>query len=189
MTDSRFESCILLIRQGDKSGLKEIYTEYCKVIYSVMLSVVKNQSDAEDLTSDFFLKLWEKFSDTYKEGNGHKRWLSVMARNMAIDFLRKQSRIELTIDNTKDSDEDNSPHTEPVSTDNTEETVLGNLTIREALKKLKDDEREIVNFKVFVGLTFKQIAKTLNMPLGTVTWKYRSAINKLSNYVKEVSEI
>lgn len=188
MTDSRFESCILLIRQGDKGGLKEIYTEYCRVIYSVMLSVVKNQSDAEDLTSDFFLRLWEKLSDTYKSGGGHKRWLTVCARNMAADFLRKQGRTELTIDKPQDED-DNLPHTEPVSADNTEETVLGNLTIREALEKLRDDEREIVNLKIYVGLTFKEIAKVIKMPLGTVTWKYRSAINKLSNYVREVSEI
>lgn len=188
MTDSRFESCILLIRQGDKGGLKEIYTEYCKIIYSVMLSVVHNQADAEDLTSDFFLKLWHRLSDTYKAGKGHKRWLTVAARNMAVDFLRKQSHTELTIDNPQE-DEDNSPHTEPVSDDNTEETVLGNLSVLEALGKLRDDEREIINFKIFVGFTFKEIAKTLDMPLGTVTWKYRSAINKLSNYVKEVSEI
>ena len=187
MTDRRFDNCILLIQQGDKSGLKEIYTEYGRVIYSVMLAVVKNNADAEDLTSDFFLRLWDKLSNTYKAGSGHKRWLAVAARNMAVDFLRKQSRIQLTIDNPQE-DEENSPHTEPVSTDNTEETVLGNLTIREALEKLKEDEREILNFKVFAGFTFKEIARTLDMPLGTVTWKYRSAINKLSNYVKEVSE-
>ncbi len=182
MTDSRFESCILLIRQGDKSGLKEIYDGYAKIIYSVMLSAVKNPSDAEDLTSDFFLKLWEKLADTYKQGSGHKRWLTILARNMAVDFLRKNNRLELTID----TDEEESPHTEPVSSDNCEETVIGNLTVREALEKLSPTEREIVNLKLFAGFTFKEIAKILPAPLGTVTWKYRRAIDKLSKYVKEV---
>jgi len=182
MTDSRFESCILLIRQGDKSGLKEIYDGYAKTIYSVMLSAVKNTSDAEDLTSDFFLKLWEKLADTYKQGSGHKRWLATLARNMAVDFLRKNNRVELTID----TDWEESPHTEPVSSENCEETVIGNLSIREALEKLSYSEREIVNLKLFSGFTFEEVASILSMPLGTVTWKYRRAIDKLSKYVKEV---
>lgn len=182
MTDSRFESCILLIQQGDKIGLKEIYDGYAKIIYSVMLSAVKNPSDAEDLTSDFFLKLWEKLAATYKQGSGHKRWLATLAHNMAIDFLRKNNRIELTID----TDEDENSHTEPVSSDNCEETVIGNLSVREALEKLSESEREVVNLKLFSGFTFEETAKILSMPLGTVTWKYRRAIDKLSKYVKEV---
>ena len=182
MTDSRFESCILLIQQGDKIGLKEIYDGYAKIIYSVMLSAVKNPSDAEDLTSDFFLKLWEKLAATYKQGSGHKRWLATLAHNLAIDFLRKNNRVELTID----TDEDENSHTEPVSSDNCEETVIGNLSVREALEKLSESEREIVNLKLFAGFTFEETAKILSMPLGTVTWKYRRAIDKLSKYVKEV---
>ena len=182
MTDSRFESCILLIQQGDKIGLKEIYDGYAKIIYSVMLSAVKNPSDAEDLTSDFFLKLWEKLAATYKQGSGHKRWLATLAHNMAIDFLRKNNRVELTID----TDEDENSHTEPVSSDNCEETVIGNLSVREALEKLSESEREVVNLKLFAGFTFEETAKILSMPLGTVTWKYRRAIDKLSKYVKEV---
>ena len=182
MTDSRFESCILLIQQGDKGGLKEIYDGYAKTIYSVMLSAVKNHADAEDLTSDFFLKLWEKLADTYKQGNGHKRWLATLAHNMAIDFLRRNNRVELTID----TDEDENPRTEPVSSDNCEETVIGNLSVKEALEKLTEIEREIINLKLFAGFTFEDVAKILSMPLGTVTWKYRRAIEKLSKYVKEV---
>ena len=182
MTDSRFDSCILLIRQGDKSGLKEIYDGYARIIYSVMLSAVKNPSDAEDLTSDFFLKLWEKLSYTYEAGSGHKRWLATAAHNMAIDFLRKNNRMELIID----TDEEDAPHTEPVGSDNCEETVIGNLTVKEALEKLSPSERQIVNLKLFADFTFKEIAQILPAPIGTVTWKYRRAIEKLSKYVKEV---
>lgn len=183
MNDSRFENCILLIRQGDKAGLREIYDEYFKSIYSVMLSVVKNHADAEDLTADFFLKLWERLADTYTTGNGHKRWLVTAAKNMAVDFIRKNSRIQLTIDNSPDKED--YPHTEPVS-EGFENTLIGNMTVRDALSKLNDSEREIINLKLFADLTFKEIARALSKPLGTVTWKYRSAIKKLSNYVKEV---
>lgn len=185
MTDSRFESCILLIRQGSSEGLREIYEGYFKTIYSVMLSVVNNRANAEDLTSDFFLKLWERLADTYRAGNGHKTWLVTIARNMAADFLRRSSRVELTIDAPAD---ESASRSEPVSGENLEAAVIGNLTVSEALKTLEEGEREIVNLRLFADFTFKEIARALSMPLGTVTWKYRGAIKKLSNYVKEVQK-
>lgn len=185
MTENRFEACILMIIRGDRGGLREIYNEYCKIIYSVMLSVVRNNADAEDLTSDFFIKLWEKLSHTYKGGNGHKRWLVTAARNMAIDFLRKNNRMELIIDNTED-DEENSPHIEPHSDENTELSAIGNLTVKEALGRLTAAEREVINLKLFAGFTFNEIASALGMPLGTVSWRYNRALKKLTVYLREV---
>ncbi len=186
MTDSHFESCIALIRQGSAEGLKEIYECYYKLIYSIMLSVVKNREDAEDLTADLFLKLWDKLADSYRSGGGHKAWLGAVARNMATDHIRRKVRIqEVPIDRPSDED---SPYIEPVSSENIEDTVIGDMTVSEALKALDDTEREIVNFKLFADFTFQQISDTLSIPLGTVTWKYRNAINKLSNYIKEVQK-
>lgn len=183
MTDSLFESCIGQIRCGDKTGLRKIYDEYGKIIYSVMLTAVKNSHDAEDLTSDFFLKLWEKLADTYKSGGGHKRWLTVTAHNMAVDFLRRKNRVQLV------SDDEEQDFPEPVSDENTEEAVIGSMSVKEALECLKDDEREIVNLKLYADLTFKDIAFTLNKPIGTVAWKYRTALSKLGKYIKEVQKL
>lgn len=183
MTDSLFESCIQQIRCGDKTGLRKIYDEYGKIIYSVMLTAVKNSHDAEDLTSDFFLKLWDKLADAYKSGGGHKRWLTVTAHNMAVDFLRRKNRVQLV------SDENEEGLPEPVSNDDTESTVIGSMSVKEALEKLSDDEREIVNLKLFADLTFKDIAYTLDKPIGTVAWKYRSAVSKLRKYIKEVQTL
>ncbi len=185
MTDSRFESCISLIRQGNSEGLREIYENYFKLIFSVMLSVVKNRADAEDLTSDFFVKLWDKLADCYKSGSGHKSWLVTSARNLALDWLRKHKRVELTLDD----DTDDSPHNEPQSGENPEEDVLGTLSMNDALQSLETKEREILNLKLFAEMTFKEIAKALEMPMGTVTWKYRRAILKLKKYYEEVQGI
>ncbi len=180
MTDSRFESCILLIRQGGRNGLKEIYDEYGKFIYSVMVTAVRNPHDAEDLTSDFFLKLWDRLAGTYEGGRGHKRWLAAAARNLAVDFLRKNGREQLILD---EEYEDGSPYDLP-SPDNAENTVIGGMTVKDALERLNGTEREIVNLKLFADMTFREIALTLNKPIGTVAWKYRAALAKLSDYVK-----
>ena len=186
MTDSRFESCIALIRQGSAEGLKEIYEAYYKLIYSVMYSTVGNKMTAEDLTADLFVKLWEKLADSYRSGSGHKAWLAACARNMATDHLRRSSREMLTIDAPA---EENNACSEPVGESDFTDTVIGDITVREALTRLNDSERTIIDLKLFADFTFKEIAKALAMPLGTVTWKYRRAIEKLSNYVKEVQDI
>ncbi len=185
MTDSRFESCIALIRQGSTEGLREIYEAYYKLIYSVMYSVVGNRMSAEDLTADFFVKLWERLAEAYRAGGGHKAWLAGCARNMAIDHQRRSRREQLTIDAPI---EEGTAHTEPQSEDFTE-AVIGDITVREALGRLSDSERTIITLKLFSDFTFKDISKSLSVPLGTVTWKYRRAISKLKSYIEGGADI
>ncbi len=184
MTDRQFERRILLIQQGDKQGLKEIYDEYGKTIYQSVYLILHNQQDAEDITSEFFLKLW-KIADTYCLGGKHKRWLVTIARNMALDLLKKQKREQLTLDD----DSENAGAIEPADTTSTEDTVTEKLAVAEALEYLDESEREIVNMKILADMTFKDIAAVLGKPLGTVTWKYRNAISKLKKYVGEVQSV
>lgn len=184
MTDRQFERRILLIQQGDKQGLKGIYDEYGKTIYQSVYLILHNQQDAEDITSEFFLKLW-KIADTYCFGGKHKRWLVTIARNMALDLLKKQKREQLTLD----EDNENAGANEPADAVSTEDTVTGKLAVAEALEYLDESEREIVNMKILADMTFKDIAAVLGKPLGTVTWKYRNAISKLRKYVGEVQSV
>lgn len=89
LTDTEFDFRVELILKNDKNGLREIYQCYGKVIYNIMLDIVKSPQDAEDLTSDFFLKLWDT-AGQYRKGTGHKRYLTVMAKNLALDFIKKR---------------------------------------------------------------------------------------------------
>lgn len=180
MTDRQFERRIMLIQNGDKQGLKEIYDEYGKMIYQCVFQVLRSPHDAEDVTSDFFLKLW-KIADTYCFGGKHKRWLVTIARNMALDLLKKQSHEQLTL-----NEDTERTASEPADSVSTEETVTGNMAVAEALEKLDESEREIINMKIFADMTFKDIAAVLEKPIGTVTWKYRNAISKLREFIGEV---
>ena len=57
--------------------------------------------------------------------------------------------------------------------------MLGNMTVSQALDTLKPAERQIVSLKVLGEMTFKEIARSMQIPMGTVTWKYQNAIKKL----------
>ena len=181
MTDSHFDECIMRIRQKDKAALKEIYEEYVSFIYHAVLDIVKRREDAEDITSEFFIKLWEK-ADAYKPGGAHKGYLATIARNMAIDHVRKHGREELA---SGVSDEDGPPDDIAVTPDPSptpEEQTVSDMTAGEALNKLKPVYRQIVIMKVLSDMTFKEIASVLEMPMGTVTWNYREAIKQLRRF-------
>ena len=175
MTEEQFSLSMERIRQKDKSALKEIYEEYIGFVYHVVLDIVKSREAAEDITSEFFIKLWEK-ADQYRNGNGHKGYLATIARNMAIDYIRKNKHEELTIDR----EDENIISTEVSSMEKTpEDEVVGEISVEQALNKLKPVYRQIVTMKVLGDMTFKEIATSLNIPIGTVTWNYQDAIKQL----------
>lgn len=180
MEEKQFHACMKNIKAGDKSALRVIYEEYMGYIYSVVFHVVMNREDAEDVTSEFFIKLW-KLAGNYRSGNGHKAWLATIARNMAIDLLRKNRREVLTED-FADSFSENA------SSDDVEGDAVSDMSLKAALDTLKPGEREIVNMKIMGELTFQEIASILKQPMGTVTWRYQNAIRKLKRYDFESSD-
>ena len=181
MTDRQFDDCLARIRGKDKSALKEIYEEYVAFIYHVVLDIVKNKESAEDITSEFFIKLWEK-SDGYKPGRGHKGYMATIARNMAIDHIRKYKHEELTPGVSDEEGEKDAIESAADQSGTPEDEVVGQLSIEQALDKLKPIYRQIITMKVLSDMTFKEIASVLKMPMGTVTWNYREAINQLRRF-------
>jgi len=165
--EKQFSACMERMRSGDRSALHEVYESYIGYIYTIVLQTVSNREDAEDVTSEFFMKLW-RLADTYREGNGHRAWMAAIARNMAVDLLRKTKREVLTEVVTEDA-----------SDVSVEKEVIADMSLRQALDSLKPGEREVVHLKIMGEMTFQEIADILKIPLGTVTWRYQNAIRKL----------
>lgn len=98
--------------------------------------------------------------------------MAAIARNMAVDLIRKTKREILTEDFADTM-------TETASDTCVETEVLSDMSLRQALDTLKPNEQEVVNLKIMGELTFQEIADILKIPLGTVTWRYQNAIKKL----------
>ncbi|MCR4673360.1 MAG: sigma-70 family RNA polymerase sigma factor [Lachnospiraceae bacterium] len=176
MTRDSFDSCIKMINKGDEEGLRLIYEEYSTYIHAVMRSIAKNEENAADLTSDFFIKLWES-SRKYRPGKGHIAWMTVIARNMAIDFMRKAGREELLGEVPEPAGPDNAAKSP-------EEEVIGNISFRDMVESLPSQESQIIAMKFAGDLTFREIAQIMKLPLGTVTWKYQRSIERLRRAVR-----
>ena len=168
MTEQLFTESISQICKNEREGLRRIYEDYNPMIYSAVWEIVRNREDAEDLTSEFFIRLWNA-ADTYRPGRGHRAWMLTIARNMALDHLRKRRREEPVEELPEDSQ----------GQKEFDEGVVNAVSLAQALQTLKEDEREIVNLKIMGELTFREIARMLGKPQGTVAWCYRTAIRKL----------
>ena len=167
MSEEEFMSCMKGISCGDRMALKKIYDIYMKLIYSVIYNTVHNREDAEDIASEFFIKLYQT-AGMYKEKGNHKAWLCRIARNMSIDFLRKNSR-EIPVYEMPEPEQEVSE----------EETHLNRISIQEAMKLLSDKEKEIADMKLVGGFKFREISDILGIPPGTVSWHYNNALKKL----------
>ena len=176
MTEEQFNLAMERIRQKDKSALREVYEMYVSFIYHTVFNIVRQKEAAEDITSDFFIKLWEK-AGAYKPGSGHKGYLATIARNMAIDYLRKSCK-EVYIEPSDDGREDDFADTYPAP----ENQAVEKLAVDQALSRLKPVYRQIVTMKVLGEMTFKEISEVLNIPMGTVTWNYQDALKQLRRF-------
>lgn len=169
MNDQQFQDNISRICVNDREGLRAIYEDYCALIYSVTMEILHNREDAEDVTSEFFIRLWD-IAETYRPGKGHRAWMITIAHNMAIDYLRKRKR---------ENPAEEVPEPPQNGQDSQEDRLLNRLSLAQALMTLKEEERQIVNLKIMGELTFREIAELLGKPQGTVAWLYRTAIGKL----------
>ncbi len=181
MTNEEFEFALDLLAQGNKDGLKMIYDAYAKLIYSVVKDTVGHCEDAEDITSEFFIKLI-RVAGSFKKGAPHKAWLVKIARNMAIDAIRKSKKV-IPVEQV---DMDFAGALQGLSVE--KQTVLAE-DMRKAMLTLSRKEREIIDMKLLGGLKFKEISAVTKLPMGTVTWLYNQGIRKLrrclSGYEKE----
>ncbi len=187
MSEEQFWDNMARMKAGEKDGLKAIYEAYMPYLYSFILQRVKSREDAEDIVSELFLKLW-RLAAGYEPRKGHKAWLTTIAGNMAIDFLRKRKKEELTDfsegDTAFEANSRNSQglkqlNKEASKKQSTEEEVIGNTFFTDMLSILKDKEKQIIYLKLAGELTFKEISQLLKEPIGTVTWRYNAAIKKL----------
>ena len=156
-----------LLAKRDEDTFEYIYELTKKGVYIVIYNVVKDHDVTQDLMQDVYLKMLNSIGQYQKKTNFYN-WLLMIAKNQAIDYYRREKKI-LHMDET-DFQESFQTHEE-----NPDEIDQFNRLI----SVLNDDEKQVVLLKIVDQMKHKDIAKLLNMPLGTVLWMYREALKKM----------
>ncbi len=167
MTNKELFKIIKALKNNELEGFDQLYYATKEIVYYTILAIMKDPSLSEDIMQDTYLTMLEKIH-SFKHNTSVKSWLTTIARNKALNAYNRRKK-EFHVDVTEQDNLFGS----------VESSSEKELLVREILNQLNETERDIVVYKILGDLTFKEISKILDMPQGTVSWKYQDAIKRL----------
>ena len=165
----------LLVRRavdkGDQKAYAELMGRYRDSIYFMLLKMINNKDDAEDLTIEAFGKAFHRLKQ-YTPNYAFSTWLFKIASNNCIDWIRKQKKKMLSIDNPIGTEDGDEMHIELKSHGPDPLDVVikdqKNDVMREVVSKLKPRYRTLIELRYYKEYSYEEIADELELPLGTV---------------------
>ena len=156
------------VAEGDQNALGDLYERTRGAVYGTALGVLGNAHDAQEITQDTFVQIWDT-ADRYRSQGSPMAWILTLARNLAISSLRKSSRSEGL----------SQEQWQAIPAEDKLTSAEDRAVLQDALALLDKDTREIVLLHAVSGLKHREIAGMLHMPLPTVLSKYHRALKKL----------
>lgn len=166
---------------GDEQAFGELYDRYVRDIYRYVLFRVSNIEEAQDLTSEVFLKTWLYLSSGDKDVDNFKSLLFKIARNITVDYYREKGRFAAVLLADKQweriIDESHQVEDRVKFKDDL-------LQVKRALESLPADERDLIAMKYVDDLSIKEISQVLDKAKGTVRVALHRALGKLKAVLK-----
>lgn len=169
---------------GDQSSLAALYDESSRLVYSMVLRIVRKAEDAEEVTLDVFTQAWRSAASYDASRGSVAAWLVTLARSRAIDRLRARAsreEYERPLPDLFDL-----PTAQPTPERETEAAQRRQRVVA-ALSTLSPEERELVQLAFFAGLTHSELAAHLRKPLGTVKTRIRAGMMKLREQLEPLA--
>ncbi|MFN3950812.1 MAG: RNA polymerase sigma factor [Thermaurantimonas sp.] len=172
------EQLVDLLKSKDKEAFNMLYDNYSPILYGIILKIVNSEESAQDVLQDSFIKIWKNIS-TYDCTKGTLfTWMLNIIRNSAIDFNRsKHVKYKIRL-----NDEIVGITNEQTYTKN-----FDHIGIKEIVANLKPEHKEVIETIYFSGYTHEEASQELNLPLGTLKTRVRTAIRQLRELLKEQS--
>jgi RNA polymerase sigma-70 factor (ECF subfamily) len=159
----------------DPRALAELYDRYGRVVYALILRVVRDTGIAEDLVQETFLRVWNRVHGFDAQKGSIGPWLLAVARNRAIDYLRSAGGRER---NAVEYEETDHP---ALYTDMEKDIIASDKAriVKSAMEKLSPNQRQVIELAYFEGLSQTEMAERMGQPLGTVKTWVRTALKNL----------
>ena len=169
LDEEKMHDIFLEIKTNRNKGLDRLFKTYYKQLYGISYSILKNKEDADEVLQILFLKLM-KIDNKLLPSSKEWTWIYSVTKNTSINYIRK-NKASFNIDEMYNIKSDA----------NDIEEVLDREKFNKMISCLNNDEKEIVSLKIISDLSFNEIAGILNMPEGTVKWKYYKALNTVKS--------
>jgi RNA polymerase sigma-70 factor (ECF subfamily) len=154
-------------QKGNDKAFSRLFLTYEQDIYRTAFIYMKNQSDALDVVQETAYRSFKSIKNL-KDPIYFKTWLMRIAINCSLDLLRKQKNLVQLKPNFD----------EFISGDVNEDIAL-EMTVHDIIERLKEFEKSVIILRFYEDLTIKEVAETLDIPLGTAKTILYRALNKL----------
>jgi RNA polymerase sigma-70 factor (ECF subfamily) len=164
------------LQSNDQRRFSRVYDRYSAAVFGLILKWVSDAGAAENLLQDVFVKAW-RCRSLYDPQKGRLfTWLHNIARNVCIDHMRskayKKSKVSFLCDDLAEL-------YEAKQAESFQPDIIG---LRNIVKTLRNEEKEVVELMYFKGMTQKEIAAMMEIPLGTVKTRISRAIKNLKSF-------
>ena len=160
-----------MLQKRDEKAFSYLYENYSGALYGIINSIVTDKEIANDVLQNVFVNIWRKI-ESYDASKGRLfTWMLNIARNASIDEIRSKG--------FRDSQKNQSFADNVDIRGMSVGPVFDDVGLRKVLTKLKGELRVLVDMSYFQGFTHEEISKALNIPLGTVKTRIRSALIQL----------
>ncbi len=161
---------ITLLKQKDDQAFRYLYDNYANALYGIINQIVSDGEIGSDILQEVFVSIWRRIN-SYDPSKGRLfTWMLNIARNAAIDKTRSknyQQSLKLM----------------PITDNELSHPIIrpgyDDYGLKKVLHKLKNEERMLIDLSYYQGFTHGQIAKELDIPLGTVKTRLRNALTQL----------
>jgi RNA polymerase sigma-70 factor, ECF subfamily len=163
------------LKARDPDVIGELYDRYGKIAYTIILRIVRDQTVAEDLVQETFLRVWSRAQAFDAERGALGPWILTVARNQGLDYIRSvQGRVSKSMVSVADD--------HPGMFRDWEGDLLAGVQVqqvRSAMDRLTEHQKTVIELAYFEGLSHSEMAERVQQPLGTVKTWIRTALKTL----------
>jgi RNA polymerase sigma-70 factor (ECF subfamily) len=181
------ELLIARVARGDRTALETLYDRHAASVMGICFKITGERAAAEDVLQETFWRVWQNAATYQSQRGSFTGWLFRIARNLAIDMYRRDRSRPQAITQTRDADPilDQMPDLD-ISVTEQAQANLDAQQIRNALKNLPREQRQVIELAYFFGLTRLEISEATGEALGTIHTRARLGLQKLRRELERV---
>jgi RNA polymerase sigma-70 factor, ECF subfamily len=176
LTELRDGDLIERVGGGDREAFDELYRRYARPVLGLALRRLGDRGRAEDALQDAFAAIWRSAASYDPRRGEGGAWLYTVARNAVVDGARRKPEPPMLA-----PDEPSGEHGPPEQA----EAAWLAWRVHGALEHLPEHERPVIELAYWGGLSQSEISQFLDVPLGTVKTRTRSALARLADLLEE----
>jgi RNA polymerase sigma-70 factor (ECF subfamily) len=177
--EQHWESLIRQIAQGDQQALGTFYDATSALVYGLALRVLGDMATAEEVTLDVYTQVWRQATSYSPKRGTPAAWLFMLTRSRAIDRLRSGAQ-----EQRRFASFDAETPTAVSTPEESSVVAERRRFVQEAFAALVPEQREVIELVYFSGLSHREIAPKLGLPLGTVKTRIRLGMMKLRDLLQ-----